>query len=254
MGGERIASTRPGVIVDVMRQPVGVVGIITPWNFPMAIPAWKIAPALAYGNTVVFKPAELVPACAHAITQSLERAGLPPGVMNMVLGPGSVLGQGIAEAAGIDAVTFTGSVGVGRQVAAATVARFAKTQLEMGGKNPLVVMADADLDLAVDVAFQGAFLSTGQRCTASSRILVEERVHDQFVELLLRGMAAAPVGDALDPATVIGPVVDQRQLDVGPLLHRPGARRPLRAVARRGSGRARDARLLPEPGARDGFG
>lgn len=217
MVGERIPSTRPGVTVDVIREPVGVVGVITPWNFPIAIPAWKIAPALAYGNTVVFKPADLVPACAHALVDCLDRAGLPPGVLNLVMGPGSTLGEAITGSPDVDAVTFTGSVGVGRQVAAAAVGRLAKVQLEMGGKNPLVVMADADLEIAVDSALQGAYFSTGQRCTASSRIIVEESLHDSFVEALLARMRALTVGDALDDATDIGPVVDERQLatDVG---------------------------------------
>ena len=212
MSGERIPSTRPGVTVDIIRQPVGVVGVITPWNFPLAIPAWKIAPALAYGNTVVIKPAELVPACAHALVDCLHRAGLPPGVLNLVMGSGSQLGPVLVESPDVDAITFTGSDVVGRQVAVAAAARFARVQLEMGGKNPLVVLADADLDLAVDCALQGAFFSTGQRCTASSRLIVEERVYERFVQALLARMRALQVGDALDPNTEIGPVVDERQL------------------------------------------
>ncbi|MFV2008614.1 MULTISPECIES: aldehyde dehydrogenase family protein [unclassified Micromonospora] len=212
MGGERIPSTRPGVTVDIIREPVGVVGIITPWNFPMAIPAWKIAPALAYGNTVVFKPADLVPACAHAIVDCLHRAGLPPGVLNLVMGPGSTVGSAITESSGVDAVTFTGSVGVGRGIAVAAASRLARVQLEMGGKNPLVVMADADLDLAVDCAIQGAYFSTGQRCTASSRLIVEEAIQDRFVAAMVNRMRTLTVGDALSESTDIGPVVDERQL------------------------------------------
>jgi len=213
MRGERQPSTREGVYVNIHREPVGVVGIITPWNFPIAIPAWKSAPALAYGNTVVMKPAELVSASAHALAEIIDRVGFPPGVFNLVTGAGSVLGEAISSHSGIDAVTFTGSGTVGKQVAMSATARLAKVQLEMGGKNPLIVAADADLDIAVDCAIQGAFFSTGQRCTASSRLIIEDAVHDDFVERMLTRMATLRVGDALDADTDIGPVVDQRQLD-----------------------------------------
>lgn len=213
MRGERQPSTRDGVYVNIHREPVGVVGIITPWNFPIAIPAWKAAPALAYGNTVVMKPAELVSASAHALADIIDRVGFPPGVFNLVTGAGSVLGEAISSHSGIDAVTFTGSGAVGKQVALSATARLAKVQLEMGGKNPLIVAADADLDIAVDCAIQGAFFSTGQRCTASSRLIIEDAVHDEFVERMLTRMATLRVGNALDEDTDIGPVVDQRQLD-----------------------------------------
>jgi aldehyde dehydrogenase (NAD+) len=212
MRGERQASTRPGVLVNIHREAVGVVGIITPWNFPIAIPAWKAAPALAYGNTVVLKPAELVPASAVALTEIIHRAGFPAGVFNLVLGQGSVLGDAISNHPGIDAVTFTGSGPVGATVAQAAVGRLAKVQLEMGGKNPLIVLADADLDTAVECAVNGAFYATGQRCTASSRLIVEDAIHDAFVERTLERMAQLRVGDARDAATTIGPVVDERQL------------------------------------------
>lgn len=214
MRGERQPSTRDGVYVNIHREPIGVVGIITPWNFPIAIPAWKVAPALAYGNTVVLKPAELVPASAHALAQIIDQAGFPPGVFNFVTGQGSVLGDAVAKHQGIDAVTFTGSEAVGNQVAVAAVERLASVQLELGGKNPLIVLADADLGIAVDCAIQGAFFSTGQRCTASSRLIVERAVHDEFVDRMLARMAELTVGNALDAATQIGPVVDQRQLDI----------------------------------------
>jgi acyl-CoA reductase-like NAD-dependent aldehyde dehydrogenase len=213
MRGERQPSTRPGVIVNIHREAVGVVGIITPWNFPIAIPAWKAAPALAYGNTVVLKPAELVPASAVALTEIIHRAGFPAGVFNLVLGQGSVLGDAISSHPGIDAVTFTGSGPVGAKVAQAAVTRFARVQLEMGGKNPLIVLADADLDIAVEAAVNGAFYSTGQRCTASSRLIIEDGIHDAFVERTLQRMGQLRVGDARDAATIIGPVVDERQLD-----------------------------------------
>lgn len=215
LGGEVVPSVRPGVEVQVTREPVGVVGLITPWNFPIAIPAWKIAPALAWGNTLVFKPAELVPHSAWALVDILQRAGLPKGVLNLVMGPGRAVGAGMAEHPGIDAISFTGSVNTGRGIAAACVGAtpMKKVQLEMGGKNPLVVLDDADLDIAVDTALQGAFYSTGQRCTASSRLIVTEGIHDRFVAELTRRMQALRVGHALDETTQIGPVVDQRQLE-----------------------------------------
>lgn len=213
MRGERQPSTREGVFVNIHREPVGVVGIITPWNFPIAIPAWKSAPALAYGNTVVMKPAELVSGSAHALAEIIDRVGFPPGVFNLVTGAGAVIGDAISSHPGIDAVTFTGSGDVGRKVAMAATARLAKVQLEMGGKNPLIVASDADLEIAVDCAVQGAFFSTGQRCTASSRLIVEDSIHDEFVERTLARMATLKVGHALDSTVDIGPVVDQRQLD-----------------------------------------
>lgn len=213
LAGETLPSVRPGIGVEVTREPLGVVGIITPWNFPIAIPAWKIAPALCHGNTIVFKPAELVPGCAWAIVDILQRAGLPPGVLNLVGGPGSVVGQAILDSPDIDGVTFTGSVATGQRVADACARHMRRCQLEMGGKNPLVVLDDADLDIAIDCAVNGAFFSTGQRCTASSRLIVTERIHNRFVEALVDRMRALTVDDALKPDTDIGPVVDQRQLD-----------------------------------------
>jgi aldehyde dehydrogenase (NAD+) len=213
--GERIASVRPGVEVEVLREPIGVVGLITPWNFPIAIPAWKIAPALAYGNCVVFKPADLVPATAHALAEIITRAGPPPGVFNLVMGRGSVVGEAILTHPDVNAISFTGSVTTGRRVAAACVAStpMKKMQLEMGGKNPLVVLDDADLKVAVECAINGAFFSTGQRCTASSRLIVTEGIHDRFVGAMSERMKGLVVDDALKPGTHIGPVVDQNQLD-----------------------------------------
>ncbi len=213
LAGEKLASTRPGIEVDVTREPVGVVGIITPWNFPIAIPAWKIAPALAYGNCVVFKPADLVPGSAWALSDIIVRAGVPAGVFNLVMGRGSVVGDAILSSRDIDAVTFTGSVATGRKVAAACVEHMRKLQLEMGGKNPLVVLDDADLATAVECAANGAFFSTGQRCTASSRIVVTEGIHDRFVAALTERLKGLVVDDALKDGTHIGPVVDQNQLD-----------------------------------------
>ncbi len=178
--GEKVASVRPGIDVEMTREAVGVVGIIAPWNFPIAIPAWKIAPALCYGNSVVFKPADLVPGSAHALAEIISRSGLPKGVFNLVMGRGSVVGEAFLESRHVDAITFTGSVSTGRKVATACVARMAKFQLEMGGKNPLVVLDDADLKIAVECAANGAFFSTGQRCTASSRLIVTRGIHRQF--------------------------------------------------------------------------
>ncbi len=210
--GDVIDSTRPGVVVEVTREPVGVVGIITPWNFPLAIPAWKIAPALAFGNTIVFKPAELVPASPWALADIVQRAGLPPGVLNLVIGPGSAVGSALAASPDVDAVSFTGSQDIGPSVAEAAVKAGSRVQLEMGGKNPLIVLDDADLATAVAVAVNGAYFQAGQRCTASSRLVVTEGIHDRFIEAMIDRMKTLVVDDALKPGTEIGPVVDERQL------------------------------------------
>ena len=211
-GGQSVESLRPGVDVTVRREPVGVVSVITPWNFPMAIPAWKIAPALAYGNTVVFKPAELVPGSAWQLVDILHRAGLPPGVLNLVMGRGREIGSVLTGSPDVDAVSFTGSTATGRRVLASAQSHLARVQLEMGGKNPLVVLDDADLDVAVSQTLEGAFGSTGQRCTASSRIVVTDGIHDVFVEELIRRLGALTLGDARHPETQMGPVVDAVQL------------------------------------------
>jgi aldehyde dehydrogenase (NAD+) len=215
INGEVLASLRPDVTVEMTREPLGVVGIITPWNFPIAIPAWKIASALAYGNCVVFKPAELVPASAHALTEILARAGLPAGVLNLVMGQGSTVGQRMLEHRDVAAISFTGSVPTGRLIAAAAIGgeTMKKIQLEMGGKNPLVVLDDADLENAVATAIDGAFFGTGQRCTASSRLIVTEGIHDRFVAAVKDRLAGLVVDDALKSGTQIGPVVDQTQLE-----------------------------------------
>ncbi len=212
MRGDKLDSVRPGVEVEVTREPVGVVAIITPWNFPIAIPAWKIAPALAFGNTVVFKPAELAPASPWSLVDILQRAGLPAGVLNLVMGQGSKLGAAILESPEIDAVSFTGSQDVGAGVAAAAIRNGARLQLEMGGKNPLVVLDDADLATAVSVAVNGAYFQTGQRCTASSRLVVTEGIHDRLVDAMVDRMKKLVIDDALKPGTEIGPVIDERQL------------------------------------------
>ncbi|WP_322040179.1 aldehyde dehydrogenase family protein [Burkholderia diffusa] len=215
--GELLPSVRPGMAVEVTREPVGVVAIVTPWNFPLAIPAWKIAPALAYGNCVVFKPADLTPASAWVLTEIISRAGFPAGIFNLVMGRGREVGDTLLNDARVAAVSFTGSESVGRRVAQACVGRpsgaMAKFQLEMGGKNPLVVLDDADLDVAVACAVNGAFYSTGQRCTASSRLIVCAGIHDRLVDALATRMQSLRVGDARHADTQIGPVVDDSQLD-----------------------------------------
>ncbi len=211
-GGETMPSVRPGVGVEITREPLGVIGLITPWNFPIAIPAWKIAPALAHGNCVVFKPADLVPGSAWALADILSRSGLPKGVLNLVMGRGSEVGTVLLDDARVAGISFTGSVATGQRVAAACVARMAKFQLEMGGKNPFVVLDDAELDVAVNCALQSGFFSTGQRCTASSRVIVTEGIHDRFVAAMVDRIKTLKVDDARKKGTDIGPVVDERQL------------------------------------------
>lgn len=212
LAGDLLPSVRPGVSVEVTREAVGVVGLITPWNFPIAIPAWKIAPALAYGNCVVIKPADLVPGSAWALADIISRAGFPNGVFNLVMGRGSVIGEALVNHPQVDAVSFTGSVGVGRRIAAQCVARGAKVQLEMGGKNPQIVLDDADLATAVELSVQSAYYSTGQRCTASSRLIVTEGIYPRFVEAMVERMRRIKVGNALQDGIDIGPVVSEAQL------------------------------------------
>jgi acyl-CoA reductase-like NAD-dependent aldehyde dehydrogenase len=211
--GELVPSVRPGIDVEITREPLGVVGMITPWNFPLAIPAWKIAPALAFGNCVVFKPADLVPGSAWALAEIISRTALPPGVFNLVMGRGSVVGDAIVRSPDVDAISFTGSVPTGKNIARAAIEQMKKIQLEMGGKNPQVILDDADLDVAVNLAVQSAYFSTGQRCTAASRIIVTEGIHDKFVEAMKKRMGTLKIDDALKSGTDIGPVVDQSQLD-----------------------------------------
>ena len=212
LNGERLDSVRAGIDVEILREAEGVIGIITPWNFPIAIPAWKIAPALAYGNTVVFKPADLVPGCAWLLADILVRAGIPAGVFNLVMGKGSVVGNAIVESRRVKAVSFTGSVATGRRIGVSCMERGKKVQLELGGKNPLIIAADADLEVAVNVAINGSFFSTGQRCTASSRLIVEDAIHDRFVARMVEVMANLKIGNALQSHTDIGPVASEAQL------------------------------------------
>ena len=245
--GEKFPSVRPNVDIEVTREPVGVIGIIAPWNFPIAIPAWKVAPALAYGNTVVFKPAELVPGSSHALAEIIVRAGAPKGVFNLVMGRGSIVGQTMLDHKHVDAITFTGSVATGRRVAAACAGAMRKFQVEMGGKNPLVVLADADLPNAVECAVNGAYFSTGQRCTASSRLIVEEPIYRKFADALIERMKGLVVDDAVKPGTQIGPVVDKTPARSGPVLCRDRQGRGRHARARRRTAQPLDARLLHGP-------
>ena len=213
LAGEVVPSVRPGIGVEITREPVGIVGIITPWNFPIAIPAWKVAPALAYGNCVVLKPADLVPGCAWALAEIISRSGIPKGVFNLVMGRGSVVGERLINDPRVAAVSFTGSQAVGKGVAQACAKRLAKVQLEMGGKNAIIVMEDADLSLATEGIVWSAFGTTGQRCTAASRLIVTQGIHDRFVAALADKIKTLKVDDALKDGTDIGPVVDQKQLE-----------------------------------------
>lgn len=211
--GDTIPSELPHNFCYTVKQPVGPVAVITPWNFPIAIPIWKMAPALVSGNSVVFKPASLTPLTAAMIVEIFHDCGLPPGVLNLIYGGGREVGDTVVKHPAIQAVSFTGSndVGVGLYTAAAQ--RGIKCQCEMGGKNPIVVLGDADLDLAVESTIQGAFGSTGQRCTATSRAVVEERIANEFVERLQARAASLVVGNGMDPKTTVGPSVDDKQMD-----------------------------------------
>jgi len=209
--GETYPSHSPRTFLYAVREPVGTVAAITPWNFPIAIPAWKIAPALAYGNTVVWKPAEIVPLTATHLAQALADAGLPAGVLNLVVGRGSEVGDTITTHPGVDAITFTGSNKVGRAIQAKAVALGKKVQLELGGKNPAVVLADADLDNAAEQVARGAFLSAGQKCTATSRVIVEQKIWDAFREKLIDKTRQMTMGDPLDAKSKVGPVSSEQQ-------------------------------------------
>ena len=210
--GSRYEQAATGSVVYTVRRPLGVVALITPWNFPAAIPAWKAAPALVYGNTVVMKLAQEAPLTGLHLAASLEEGGIPAGVFNVVVGRGSEVGTPLVEHASVRAVSFTGSVAVGRQVREQATALGKRVQLELGGHNPLIVMADADLDRAAEAAYAGAFWSAGQKCTATRRILVEDDVYDDFRTRLLARIERGTVGDPADPETEVGPIVNESQL------------------------------------------
>ena len=211
--GDTADSVRPNIEIDVRREPVGTVAIVSPWNFPTATAVWKIAPALAFGHAVIWKPANLVPASAVALSEIISRQDLPAGLFNLVMGAGGSIGQQLIESPAIDAISFTGSVEVGKQIAQSAIGNLTKVQMEMGSKNALAVMDDGDMEIAVAAALGGAFGGTGQKCTASSRLIVHSAVHDEFVERLAAGAAAMVVDNALKDGTQIGPVVSQNQLD-----------------------------------------
>lgn len=210
--GDKVDSVREGVEVDVTREPMGVVGVVSPWNFPIATASWKIAPALAFGNAVLWKPANETPAIAWALTEIICRQDIPEGLFNLLMGPGSTVGNRIVSSAGIDAITFTGSLEVGRQIAKAAAASLTKFQLEMGSKNPLVIMDDGDPDVAVQCALGGAYSGTGQKCTASARLIVHQAIYDEFVEKMKTAVQSFKVDHALKEGTQVGPVVSERQL------------------------------------------
>jgi aldehyde dehydrogenase (NAD+) len=212
LSGQTVPSERPRVFMYTIRQPLGVVALIAPWNFPIAIPTWKIAPALVSGDTVVFKPASQAPMTSVALVKILEEAGLPKGVLNLVTGSGAAVGTPLVSHPAVRAISFTGSDGVGKSIARIGAERLARVQLEMGGKNPTIVLADADLDVAVDCVLNAAFFSTGQRCTATSRAIVERPILGAFLERLVAKTQALTIGDARDPATALGPAIDERQL------------------------------------------
>lgn len=211
--GELYEQSLNGQPVHTLRRPLGVVGLITPWNFPCAIPAWKSAPALVYGNTVVIKLPQEAPLTGLHLAACLEEGGLPPGVFNVVVGRGSAVGTPLAEHPQVKAVSFTGSVAVGHQVRERVVGRGARVQLELGGHNPLIVLADADLGRAVEAAYAGAFWSAGQKCTATRRIYAQDAVYDDFRRLLLERIEHGKVGDPSDPEVEVGPVVTEKALE-----------------------------------------
>ncbi|TDF98830.1 alpha-ketoglutaric semialdehyde dehydrogenase GucD [Paenibacillus piri] len=209
--GDVIPSTDSEALMFTTRVPLGVVGVITPWNFPVAIPIWKIAPALVYGNTVLLKPASETAVTAAKVVECFHEAGLPAGVINMVTGKGSEIGQGIIDHKGINGITFTGSNETGKRIGMGALARGAKYQLEMGGKNPVIVAADADLDLAVEATISGGLRSTGQKCTATSRVIVQSAVYKPFKQKLLERVKQLKVGDGMDPSTWMGPCASESQ-------------------------------------------
>jgi alpha-ketoglutaric semialdehyde dehydrogenase len=213
LGGILMPSERDRVHMFALRKPIGVVGLVTPWNFPVAIPAWKLAPALICGNTVILKPASAAPLSAWRIVEACHEAGVPKGVVNFVAGSGGALGQALVSAPHLKAISFTGSCEIGQWLHGEASKRRLRIQLEMGGKNPTIVCADADFNAAVENVVNGAFFSTGQKCTATSRAIVEESIHDRFVEALVERTRKLKVGNGMEPGIDIGPAVDEGQLE-----------------------------------------
>jgi aldehyde dehydrogenase (NAD+) len=212
LGGQTLPADTPGNMLFTIRQPLGVVALITPWNFPIAIPAWKLAPALVSGNTVVIKPASPAPAMTLELARALQEAGLPPGVLNVVTGPGQAVGSALATHPAVVALSFTGSYPIGHQLYQQLAPRMARAQMEMGGKNPTIVLADADLDLAARLVVRAGFGLTGQACTATSRAIVERAVLEPFLEKLVAQTRALKVGNGLEPGVDMGPAISQTQL------------------------------------------
>ena len=223
-GGQTLPHDLPGNLLFTTRQPLGVVALITPWNFPIAIPAWKMAPALVAGNAVVIKPASQVPSLTLELAKALDEAGLPKGVLNVVVGNGREVGGELAANAGVAALSFTGSYPIGRQIYLQLAERMARAQMEMGGKNPTIVLADADLDLAATLVAKAGFGLTGQACTATSRAIVEQSVVEPFLEKLATKVRALKVGNGLAPGVEMGPAVNQQELE-GNFQHIDGALR-----------------------------
>ena len=239
--GETVPSERDGVFAFTFRKPLGVVSLLTPWNFPIAIPAWKMAPALVSGNSVVIKPASVAPLCTVRLVECLHSAGLPKGVLNLVTGSGSSIGDELIGNSAVKAVSFTGSCGVGIGIQKKTVEKGIKTQLEMGGKNPTIVLGDADLNMATDIVINAAFFSTGQKCTATSRAIVEESIFDDFVKLLVEKTKKLRVGNGMEKGIEMGPCVDESQM------------RTVLQVYRHGEKRRRQVALWGEPSDRGGI-
>lgn len=213
MFGYTTPSELPDTVAYTVRRPLGVVGIITPWNFPLAIPAWKIAPALICGNALVFKPASATPLSAVKLMEIFEEAGLPAGVLNLVTGPGGQVGTALVESPDVKGISFTGSTEIGTELYSESAKRLKKVQAEMGGKNAVIVLSDADMDKAMNGIVQGAFGSTGQRCTATSRVIVEEDVYDRFMTELIERTSKLIIGDGLDASMDIAPLASQNQKD-----------------------------------------
>lgn len=243
--GDVIPSTDADALMFTTRMPLGVVGVISPWNFPVAIPVWKIAPSLIYGNTVVWKPAAETAVTAALVMECFHEAGFPAGVVNMVIGDGAVIGQGIAGHPGIHGVTFTGSNAVGKRVGQIALARGAKYQLEMGGKNPIIVAADADLDLAVDATISGGLRSTGQKCTATSRVIVERSVYETFKAKLLEKVRSLKIGDGLEAETWLGPCASEKQYET--------VKRYIRTGVEEGAELLVGGGIPDDPALKDGF-
>lgn len=245
MGGDVLPGNLSDELLYTRREPLGAISIITPWNFPIAIPAWKIAPALIYGNTVVFKPASYAPQIGLMLVETLVDAGLPPGVINLLTGSGSIVGDEMISSPEIDGISFTGSRTVGTAIYGQAVQNMTRVQLEMGGKNPLVVLKDADLDLAVRLAVQGGYGLTGQACTATSRVIVEQEIAQTFAQALAQAARSLVVGNGLDTNTQMGPAVDQGQMETDLNYVQIGQDEGAQLLA--GGGVARDGGFFVEP-------